>query len=106
MNTDIRKQESIFKLAGFDGCIVLSDGTHIPTLKCSQWASNLHKGFKLNLQTRTYNITVDHLRKIRGSTTRHPGTWNNKPLILFDEFICSVHNGKFKPLSPFSFYHS
>ena len=36
MNTDVREQESIFKLADFDGYICSSDGTHIPMLKCSQ----------------------------------------------------------------------
>ena len=69
LNTDIREQESVFKMAGFDGCIGLSDGTHIPMLKCSQWASNSHKGFKLNVPARTNNVTVDHSRRILGSTT-------------------------------------
>ena len=94
LNTDVREQESVFKMAGFDGCIGSSDGTHIPMLKCSQWASNSHKGFKLNVPARTYNVTVDHSRRILGSTTGHPGTWNDKTLILFDDFICDVHKGK------------
>ena len=94
LNTDVKVQESVFKLAGFDGCIGSSDGTHIPMLKCAQWASNLHKGFKLNVPARTYNVTVDHSRRILGSTSGHPGTWNDKTLILFDDFISSVHKGK------------
>ena len=93
-NIDIEKQESVFKMAGFDGCIGSSDGTHIPMLNCAQWASNVHKGFKLNVPARTYNVTVDHSRRIIGSTTGHPGTWNDKTLILFDDFICNVHKGK------------
>ena len=33
LNTYVREQESIFKMAGFDGCIGLTDATHIPMLK-------------------------------------------------------------------------
>ena len=36
INIDIEKQESVFKMAGFDGCIGSSDGTHIPMLNCAQ----------------------------------------------------------------------
>ena len=94
VNTDVKIQESVFKLAGYDGCIGSSDTTHIPMLKFSQWASNLHKGFKLSAPARTYNLTVDHSRRILGSTTGRPGTRNDKTLILFDDFICNVHKGK------------
>ena len=36
INRNVNKQESIFRMAGFNGCISLSDGTHIPMLKCYQ----------------------------------------------------------------------
>lgn len=104
MNTNVREQVSVFKLAGFDGYIGLSGGTHIPILKYSQRASNLHKGFKLNVLARTYIVTVNHLRQILGSINGHPGTWNNTTLILFDRFICSVHNGKLNEDYEFKLY--
>ena len=63
-------------------------------LKCSQWAYNTHNGFKFNVPARTDNVTVDHSRRILASTTGHPGTWNDKTLILFDDFICGVNDGK------------
>ena len=63
-------------------------------LKCARWASNNHKDFKLNVLARTYNVTVDHAHRILASTTGHPGTWNDKTLILFDDFICGVNDGK------------
>ena len=46
------------------------------------------------MPARTYNVTVDHSRRILGSTTGHPGTWNDKTLVLFDDLICNVHHGK------------
>ena len=54
----------------------------------------MHKGFKLNVPARIYNMTVDHSKTILASTPGHPGTWNDKTLILFDEFICGVNDGK------------
>ena len=63
-------------------------------LSCPLWASNSHKGFKLNLPARTYNVTVDHCRRILGSTSGHPGSWNDKTLVLFDELITQVKDGQ------------
>ena len=89
----VHEQESIYRKAGFNGCIGSSDATHIAMLKCPQWASQNHKGFKLSVPARTYNVTGDHSRRILGSTFGHPGTWNDKTLVLFDKLICDVKNG-------------
>ena len=37
LNTDVREQEAVFRIAVFDGCIGSSDAIHIPMFKCSQW---------------------------------------------------------------------
>ena len=94
IDIDVSEREKLFKLAGFDGCIGSCDATHIPMVRCAHWAQNLHKGYKLNFPARTYNVTCDHSRRILGSTPGHPGTWNDKTLILFDELIFQVHDGK------------
>ena len=83
----------MFKLAGFDGCIGSTDATHVGILKCAAWAHIIHKGFKLNIPSRTYNMTVNHCHQILGSTSGHPATWNNKTLILFDELVRNVNDG-------------
>ena len=94
ITNSVEYQEKFFRLAGFNGCIGSSDATHIPMLKCPQWAHIAHKGFKLSVPARTYNVTVDHSRRIIGSTMGHPGTWNDKTLVLFDDLLCNVKNGK------------
>ena len=63
-------------------------------LRCPHWAHNSHKGFKLSVPARTYNVTCDHSRRILGTTMGHPGTWNDKTLILFDQLIMDVKKGK------------
>lgn len=71
-----------------------SDGTHIGMLCCPSWAFHNHKGFKLAMPSRNYNATVTHWKQILGTTCGHPVTWNDKTLIIFDELIQGVHEGK------------
>ena len=56
------------------------------------------------MPARTCYVTVDHLQRILGSTAGHPGMWNDKTLILFDDFICSVNNGKLHEDYEFKLY--
>ena len=77
-----------------NGCVGSTDASHIIMLKCSDWANLGHKGFKLNLPARSYNLTVTHTKHILCSTTGHPSTWNDKTIVLFDPLISSVHNGE------------
>ena len=40
-------------------------------------------------------MTCDHSRRILHSTKGHPSRWNDKTLaFFFDDFMCSVHEGK------------
>ena len=55
----------------------------------------MYKGFKLNIPSQTYNMTVDHSRRILGSTLGHLATWNYKTAILYDELVCGVRDGVF-----------
>jgi len=61
----------------------------------------MHKGPKLSLPSRTYNITVNHRRHILSSTTGHSARYNDKTLIWYDEFLCGIHERKI--LSTFTF---
>ena len=39
--------------------------------------------------------TVAHTRQILGTTCGHPGTWNDKTLVLFDELVKGVNEGTY-----------
>ena len=101
---DTSQIEKIFRLAGFNGCMGSSDGTHIGMLCCPSWAFHNHKGFKLAMPSRNYNATVTHWKQILGTTCGHPGTWNDKSLILFDELIQGVHEGKLMAKEEFKLF--
>ena len=87
---------NLFVQAGFNGCIGSTDATHVPMLKCASWAHNVHKGAKMPMPCRTYNVTVSHSRQIIGTTIGHPGTFNDKTVIMFDRLLADIHNNHLK----------
>ena len=42
---------------------------------------------------RTYNMTVNHRRRILSTTHGHPARWNDKTLANFDSFMNGIRNG-------------
>ena len=50
---------------------------------------------KLNIPSRSYSATVTHCRYKLGTTCGHPAKWNNKIIILYNELVKRVHQGKF-----------
>ena len=45
--------------------------------------------------TCSYNITVNHRRRIIHSTRGGPGRWNDKTMILFDTFVKGIHDNDY-----------
>ena len=79
--------------AGLPGCVGSSDATHIVLEKVEYRLRQSHLGFKSSHTARSYNITVNHRRQIRASTTGHPARWNDKTVVLFDDFIVALNEG-------------
>ena len=87
-----------------NGCLGSGDGTHVGMQQCPSWAMINHKGFKLAIPSRNYNATVTHYHQILGTTCGHPGTWNDKTIVLFDELIRGVHEGRIYSDHEFKLY--
>jgi hypothetical protein len=79
--------------AGFPGSAASTDATTVVIVNCRYGLRQMHLGHKDKKTARTYNITVNHRRKILATTDGHPSRWNDKTVILFDEFINSLKNG-------------
>ena len=94
--------ESEYLSAGFPGCVGSTDASHVIIEKCSYRLRQLHLGYKLAHTARTYNITVNHRRKILHTTSGHPARFNDKTLVLFDHFINRLHDGKCNELHKFT----
>jgi len=49
----------------------------------------------------TYNLIVNHARRILSTSRGHPGSWNDKTLVLFDDVAMGLHESTI--LKDFSF---
>ena len=99
---DIKDCEAEYSMAVFPGCIGSADASHVMMEVCSYRLRQLHLGYKLAHTARTYNITVNHRRRILNSTRGHPARFNDKTLILFDHLINQLHDGKFNDKHEFT----
>jgi hypothetical protein len=59
-------------MAGLTGAVGSSDATHVGMKQCSYQLMNLHSGPKLKMPSWTYNIMVNHRRRILSTTHGHP----------------------------------
>jgi DDE superfamily endonuclease len=76
--------------AGFHGCVGSMDATHVLHERICHAQRQSHSGFKMSGAARTYNITVNHQRKILSSTPGHPSRWNDKTIVKFDPFLQDI----------------
>ena len=78
---------------GFHGCVGSTDVTHVGMERCSYRLAQIHRGGKLPMPSRTYNMTVNHRRQILSSTFGHPTRWNDKTLQSYDSFVTGIQQG-------------
>jgi len=71
-------------------------------VNCSYRLQQLHLGYKLSHTARTYNMTVKHRRKILHTTTEHPARFNDKTLVLYDDFVNRLNDGKYNTIHEFT----
>ena len=93
-----------FKIAGLPGCIGSTDATNVVVEKCIYILRQLHLRYKANHTARTYNLTVNHRRRILSRTSGHPARFNDKTLIMYDRFVNKLKDGKFDKDFEFELY--
>ena len=96
---ELKDNENEFLMAGFPGCIGSTDATHVIMEVCTYRLRQLHLGYKLAHTARTYNMTVNHRRRILNTTKGHPARFNDKTLVLFDLLVNQIHDGKFDDIT-------
>jgi len=79
-----------------------TDATHIVMENCSYRLRQLHLDHKLSHTARTYNMTVDHCRKFLYTTTGYPARFNDKTLVLYDDFVNGLNDGKCNEIHDFT----
>ena len=73
--------------------VYYSDAVHIILEKHLHRLKKSHLGGKSNLTWRTFNVVVNNRREIIHTTTGYPARWNDKSLVLFDEFLKVIQSG-------------
>ena len=92
---ELKLCEREFAMAGLPGCVGSTDATHVLLECCSFRIRQLHLGYKLAHTARTYNMTVNHRKRILSTTKGYPARFNDKTLVLYDDFVQSIHNNKY-----------
>ncbi|CAB9527088.1 Plant transposon protein [Seminavis robusta] len=81
---DLKPHRKEYDIGGLHGCGFSTDATNVVMWRCSHNLKQANMGFKQSHPARTYNLTCNH---------RHPSRWNDKTLVLFDEFMTGLHEG-------------
>lgn len=94
MSSEAQGHMAEYGKAGLPGAVGSTDATHVPLERVHHRHRQAHLGFKMCHTARTYNITVNHRRRILSTTNGHPARWNDKTLALFDPFMHQLHAGE------------
>jgi hypothetical protein len=97
---EIERAMGVFTKLGLPGCIGSTDCVHIRWERCPAGSRSSHKG-KEGFPTLSYEVTVDHTKKIIAVTEGHPGARNDKTIVKFDGFVTKIHNGELYADVPF-----
>ena len=74
---EIANAMEVYTKLGLPGCIGSADCVHIRWERCPAGYRSFHKG-KEGYPTLSYEVTVDHHKKIIAATQGHPGCRNDK----------------------------
>ena len=89
---EIKATTSVYAKLGLPGCLGSADCVHVRWDRCPASEFNSHKG-KEGYPTLSYEVTVDHCKRIIASTEGHKGTRNDKTIVRYDGFITDIHEG-------------
>ena len=88
---EISSSTDIHRRLGLPGCIGSTDCVYIRSERCHASERSNHKG-KEGSATLSYEVTVNHRKKIIADTIGHPGCRNDKTVVKFDGFVTLIHD--------------
>ena len=78
-------------MAGFPGCVGSTNDTHVILESCPFCLRQLHLAYKLLHTAHAYNMAVNHRKWILSLTKGHPPRFNDKTLVLYDDFVQPIY---------------
>lgn len=82
-----------YEPSGFAGCIGSVDVTHIKWNSCTKHNSVLHTS-RYKTKTRAYEVTVNHKKECLAVSPGLYGSYSDKLIVKFDQFVMSIHRGQ------------
>lgn len=76
---------------GFPGCVGSVDCVHVSWDRCPSSVRSLYCGSS-GKPTLSYEMVVDHSRRVHSMTAGFPGATNDKTICKLDGFITALHN--------------
>ena len=98
---EITTAMEVYTKLGLPGCIGSTDCVHVRWERCPAGQRSFHKG-KEGYPTLSYEVTVDHTKRIMAATQGHPGARNDKTIVKFDGFVTNIHKRKLYPDVPYT----
>ena len=102
---EIERCMQVYSKLGLNGCIGSMDATHIQGGRIPAALAQAHISFKLKHPARSYNITVDHKRRILFSTRGFPGRYNDQSIVRYDDFFCQISDNAIGNNTKFWLYY-
>lgn len=87
---EIAKVTNVYKRLGFPGAIGSLDCTHIRWEKCPAGLRSTCKG-KEGYPSLSFELTVDHFRRIHAVSCGHYGGRNDKTIVKYDAHVQNIH---------------
>ena len=90
---EMQQHTKEFEVAGFHGAVGSMDACHVLMEKCSHRLKQNHLGAKSKHTCRSFNLTCNHRKQILHTTCGHPARWNDKTIVLYDNFAVGLRKG-------------
>lgn len=91
---EFKTHMSEFYTGGLWGAGFSADATNVVMWRCEHNLKQANTGWKNTHPARSYNVCVNHRRRILSSTTGHPSRWNDKTLAWADPLMKGIHTGR------------
>ena len=91
---EIASHERECNLGGMTGAFGSADAVNVALEQVAWKHRQMHLGFKQKLTARSFNVTVNHRRRMLHSARGFPARWNDKTIVKFDELVTRIRSGE------------
>lgn len=99
---ELAADEATYAVGGLNGCIGSADCCHVAWDRCNAHLQTLAKG-KEHFPTISFQLVVNHRRRILHSSDGFLGATNDKTIARLDDYMATMRDGRMQHASNFKF---